>query len=88
MIDFYGRTVDDLKAGFRTSVDAYLEWCKEEGREPEKSRSGKLTLRPSDEQRRLYVAAASARKKSVSARMLDVLDRESAAIVNSVPHLD
>lgn len=87
VIDFYGRTVDDLKAEFRTSVDEYLEWCRDEGEEPEKTWSGKMTLRPSDEQRRLYVVAAAARKKSVSAWMLEVLDRESAAIVSSVPHL-
>ena len=36
VVDFYGRTADDLKTEFRTSVDEYLEWCREEGEEPEK----------------------------------------------------
>ena len=49
VIDFYGRGVDDLKAEFRSSVDEYLDWCREEGTEPEKTWSGKMTLRPSDD---------------------------------------
>lgn len=87
VIDFYGRTIDELKAEFRTSVDEYVEWCLSEGEEPEKTWSGKMTLRPSDEQRRQYFVAAAARKKSVSAWVLEVLDRESAAIVGTIPHV-
>jgi predicted HicB family RNase H-like nuclease len=88
VIDFYGKTVDELKAEFRTSVDEYIEWCREEGDEPEKTWSGKLTLRPSDEQRRRYTVAAPTRKKSVSAWMLEVLDRESAAVTSTIAHIE
>jgi predicted HicB family RNase H-like nuclease len=87
VIDFYGHTIDELKAEFRTGVDEYVEWCLSEGEEPEKTWSGKMTLRPSDEQRRQYFVAAAARKKSVSAWMLEVLDRESAAVVSTIPHI-
>ncbi len=88
VIDFYGRTIDELKAELRTSVDEYIDWCREEGEEPEKAWSGKMTLRPSDEQRRRYFVAAAAQKKSVSAWMLDVLDRESVAVIGAVPRVD
>ncbi|MBF0306759.1 MAG: type II toxin-antitoxin system HicB family antitoxin [Alphaproteobacteria bacterium] len=88
VIDFYGRTVDELKAAFKASVDDYLDWCREEGEEPEKAWAGKMTLRPSDEQRRRYFVAAAAQKKSLAAWMLDTLDRESAAVVNAVPKID
>jgi hypothetical protein len=27
VVDFYGRTVDELKTEFRTSVDEYIAWC-------------------------------------------------------------
>ena len=36
VIDFYGRTGDELKVEFRTSVDDYVEWCRSDGEEPEK----------------------------------------------------
>lgn len=85
VIDFYGRSVDELKAEFRNSINEYINWCREEGEEPEKTWSGKMTLRPTDAQRRRYLVAAAAQKKSVSAWMLETLDRESAAIVDAVP---
>jgi predicted HicB family RNase H-like nuclease len=49
VVDFYGRTIEELAAEFRISVDEYVEWCLNEGKEPEKTCSGKMTLRPSDQ---------------------------------------
>jgi predicted HicB family RNase H-like nuclease len=88
VIDFYGKTVDELKAEFRNSVDEYVDWCREEGVEPEKAWAGKMTLRPSDDQRRRYFVAAAAQRKTLSAWMLDVLDRESVSVTNDVAHID
>ena len=45
VITFHGNTVDELESEFRASVDDYLEWCKEDGVEPEKPYSGKLNVR-------------------------------------------
>ena len=45
VITFHGSTVDELEAEFRASVDDYLEWCKEDGVEPEKPYSGKFNVR-------------------------------------------
>jgi predicted HicB family RNase H-like nuclease len=80
VIDFYGRDVDELKESFRASVAEYEDWCREEGIPPERPWSGKTTLRPTDEQHRRYVAAAALAHMSVNAWMLQVLDRESAAV--------
>ena len=87
VIDFYGRTVDELKQEFRSSVDDYLAWCCEEGEAPQKTWSGKMTLRPSDEQHRRFLVAAAAKRQSVHAWMLEVLDRESTSIADGVPRL-
>jgi hypothetical protein len=38
VIDFYGKTPADLKREFQNSVDAYLDWCQSEAKEPDKSR--------------------------------------------------
>ena len=45
VITFQGESVFELKKAFHDSVDDYLEWCREDGIEPEKPYSGKLNLR-------------------------------------------
>ncbi len=45
VITFYGSTVDELEEEFKASVDDYLDWCKEDGIEPEKPYSGKFNVR-------------------------------------------
>ena len=38
-----------MESAFHDSVDDYIDWCKEEGVEPEKPYSGKFVLRFSPE---------------------------------------
>ena len=45
VITFQGKSVDELNKEFQLSVDDYLEWCKEDGIEPEKPYSGKFNVR-------------------------------------------
>ena len=45
VITFQGRTVDEVKTAFRDSVDDYLKFCAERGKEPDKSFSGKFVVR-------------------------------------------
>jgi predicted HicB family RNase H-like nuclease len=88
VIDFYGRDVDALKAAFRNAVAEYEDWCREEGVEPEKAWTGKMTIRPTDEQHRRYMVAAAVARTSINAWMLQVLDRESAAVErNTATHV-
>jgi len=57
-----GRTVEEAKAEFARSVDAYLEGCIKDGREPGKPFSGKVLVRiPSDVHRRLALDADARR---------------------------
>ena len=49
VITFHGYSVDELEREFRTSVDDYIKWCKEDGIEPEKPYSGKFNVRFSPE---------------------------------------
>lgn len=63
----------------------YVAWCREEGTDPCKAWSGKMTLRPSDEQRRRFIAAAAAHRKSLPAWMIEALDRKSRETVGSLP---
>ena len=45
VITFQGSTVDEIEKEFKASVDDYLEWCCEDGIEPEKPYSGKFNVR-------------------------------------------
>lgn len=45
VITFQGKTVNELEKAFKTSVDDYLDWCKQRGEEPEKTFSGNLRIR-------------------------------------------
>ena len=45
VITFQGTTVEEIEHAFKDSIDDYLEWCKERGKEPEKPHSGKFNLR-------------------------------------------
>ncbi len=82
VIDFYGRTPDELREEFRVSVDDYLAWCAEEGSKPEKTWQGKLTLRIGESLRNRISVAAAAHDASINAWITEVLDRESRRVLD------
>ncbi|MGC2855587.1 type II toxin-antitoxin system HicB family antitoxin [Novispirillum sp. DQ9] len=45
VIHFEGSTAEELVTAFRGSIDEYLAFCAERGREPDKPYSGKILLR-------------------------------------------
>ena len=45
VITFQGTTVDEIEKEFHDSVDDYLEWCRQDGIEPEKPYLGKFNVR-------------------------------------------
>ena len=45
LISYQGTNAKELVSDFHGAVDDYLEWCKEDGVEPEKPYSGKFNLR-------------------------------------------
>jgi len=61
VVTFRGRTVDEVIASFRESVDDYLAYCAERGERPEKPYSGRFVVRVTgDLHRRVALAAAKA----------------------------
>jgi predicted HicB family RNase H-like nuclease len=82
VIDFYGRTPDELRQGFKRSVDEYLAWCAEEGTRPEKTWLGKLTIRVDEDLRRRLAVAAAASGDSVNAWITSVLGRETKRLLD------
>ena len=64
VITFQGKSVSEIEKAFRDSVQDYIDWCIEDGVEPEKPYSGKFNLRLSPELHRQ--AALKAKKMHIS----------------------
>ena len=64
VITFQGTTVNEIEQAFRDSINDFIEWCKEDGVEPEKPYSGKFNVRLSPELHRQI--AILAKKKHIS----------------------
>jgi predicted HicB family RNase H-like nuclease len=58
VITFQGTTPEEIKTEFKTSIDGYLDWCKELGQEPDKPFSGNIHLRMSPDLHSLLAGAA------------------------------
>lgn len=58
-ITFQGKTVAEAEQAFRDSVDDYLEFCEEQGLQPERPYSGKFPVRTSPRIHRAAFLAAS-----------------------------
>jgi len=73
VISFYGSSVDELKAELQNSVEEYLAFCAEIGKEPEKPFSGKLSLRTTPEIHRRIAIHAARRRVSMNSFVESVL---------------
>jgi predicted HicB family RNase H-like nuclease len=67
VVTFQADSVAELQAEFHAAVDDYLEFCKEEGREPQRPFSGKLVLRMNPELHRAASRTARTSKQSLNA---------------------
>ena len=79
VITFYGSSIAELREEMRNSVDEYLEFCREKGREPEKPFSGKLMIRTSPELHRRIVLEAARHRVSMNAYVQEILEKAVAA---------
>lgn len=67
VITFQGESVAETKQAFHDSVDEYLAFCKEHGKEPDKPFSGQFMTRISPELHRAASARAAAEAMSLNA---------------------
>lgn len=81
IVGFHGSTVEELETAFHEAVDHYLEVCEKIGQLPQRSYSGKLTLRIPPEIHMAVATAAEINSKSINQWAADVL--KQAAIVES-----
>jgi predicted HicB family RNase H-like nuclease len=73
VITFQGKSVAELKAALRESVDDYLAFCKTRGETPNKPFSGQFVTRVSPDLHRQISLAASISGKSLNAWVVEQL---------------
>ena len=74
VISFYGSSVEELKAELKTSVEEYLAFCAEKGRDPEKPFSGNLSIRTSPDIHRRIAMQAARRRVSMNSFVESLLE--------------
>jgi predicted HicB family RNase H-like nuclease len=78
IVTFEGDTVAEAEQAFRDSVDDYLAWCEEDGREPERPYSGQFRFRTTPERHRMIALAAAREGKSINAWVDETLAAAAA----------
>ena len=73
VITFQGRSIDEIRIAFKDSVNEYLKFCAERGREPEKPYSGRIALRIPASLHRTASSAARAEGKSLNSWLARLL---------------
>lgn len=74
VLTFEAENVRDAEQAFHDTVDDYLDWCAERGKQPEKPFSGKLILRLSPDIHRAAVVAAASEHKSLNTWLAEVVE--------------
>jgi predicted HicB family RNase H-like nuclease len=76
VITFQGTCVEELRQALKESVEEYLDFCAEVGKDPEKPFSGNLPLRINPElHRKIYVEAKKS-GKSVNGWITEMIEKE------------
>ncbi len=71
--DFYAKDIDNLQKEGRTSLQVFLDMCKEEGVEPRREYSGKFNVRIPKELHEELAHTAAAQGKSLNQWVIEVL---------------
>ncbi len=77
VITFQGKSASQLKKAFQDSVNEYLAFCSERGREPEKAFSGRFVLRIGPEEHRMVSAAAQSSGVSINAWIAHTIQQKA-----------
>ncbi|MCR1827244.1 type II toxin-antitoxin system HicB family antitoxin [Pseudomonas oleovorans] len=76
---FHGESVQELRTAFEEAVNDYLDTCAQLDRPPQKTYSGKLSLRLGPELHATVAVKAELEHKSINQWVADVLSREAHA---------
>jgi predicted HicB family RNase H-like nuclease len=85
VITFQGRTVAEARQAFEDSVDDYLNWCAELGRQPEKPFNGKIMLRVAPAIHRSLSLLAESRSTSINSLAVEALEQLTRKFDSEIP---
>jgi len=80
VITFQGKTVNEIEKAFRESINDYINWCKEEGVEPEKPYSGRFNIRLNPQLHRQVAILAKKRRVSLNSFVEKAISNEIALL--------
>ena len=80
VITFQGKTVNEIEKAFKDSINVYIDWCKEEGVEPEKPYSGKFNVRLDPQLHRQIAILAKKRRMSLNSFVEKAVSNEIALL--------
>jgi len=75
LVNYEGTDVQSLRSSFEDAVDDYLEMCKAEGMEPEKSFRGSFNVRTGSELHRKATLFAKEKGVNLNKVITDALDQ-------------
>lgn len=81
VITFECESAKEIKQAFRDSVDDYLEFCAELGKEPNKPYSGKFIFRTRPEVHEQIAIAAAKQEKSINTWIEEVLKQAAVKVL-------
>jgi len=73
VITFESEDAREIEKEFHRSVDVYLDWCAERGKEPKKPYSGTLYVRTTPDVHRAAVIAAARKHESLNTWLTGVI---------------
>ncbi len=74
IIGFHGDTVKELMTDFHNAINHYLDLCRQRGEKPQKTYSGKLTLRLSPDMHANMATVAAHTGKSINKWVAETLE--------------
>ena len=78
VITFESESAKEIKQAFRDSLDDYLEFCAELGKQPSKPYSGKFVFRTTPELHEKIAVAAAKEDKSINTWIEEVVKQAAA----------
>ena len=88
VVTFMGDSVEQLRREFKVSIDEYLEFCRERGREPDKPYSGAISFKVSSKVHRTADAAARSEGKTLEEWLAETVEWVAEQTLHPPPYVN
>ena len=79
LVNFEGRSVDELTKAFHDAIDDYLQYCKSQGIEPHKTYSGLLNIRIGPKTHAIIATLAKQEGVTINSFIRTAIEKQIAA---------